>query len=237
MNIEIKPIQKNYKVLLDTYPPKTANKFLPDWYKKMKLGSLDITKGSGNLNAKNCPAIQDYVSEGFVIPIWANLTFQTHKDQEGNIEGHTWDFTARNATGEPIESHVGTHMKEQTGEMDLQIMSSGTILKLQLPYYFKTPEGYSTLFMDPFYHFRKDIRCLSAIVDTDVWGSVAFVFEILKDNFYIQGGTPLVLAHVFKRDNFNLEIKDGDEEFYEEVLNKRQKIHLGVNQTYKELFS
>ena len=120
--------------------------------------------------------------------------------------------------------------------MDLQIMSSGTILKLQLPYQMKTPKGYSTLFVDPFYHFRKDIRCLSAIVDTDVWGSVAFVFEILKDNFYIQVGTPLVLAHTFKRDDFELEISNGNDNFYDEVLKNRQKIHLGTNETYKELF-
>ena len=70
MKIEVKPIQKNYEVFLETYPPQKSNKFLPDWYKKMKLGSFDTTKGNGNKNAKNCPAIQDYVNTGIVIPLW-----------------------------------------------------------------------------------------------------------------------------------------------------------------------
>ena len=102
MKIEVKPIQKNYEVFLETYPPQKANKFLPDWYKKMKLGSFDTTKGNGNKNAKNCPAIQDYVNNGIVIPLWANLSYETHKDSDNNIQGHSWDFTARNATSEPI---------------------------------------------------------------------------------------------------------------------------------------
>ena len=40
MKIEIIPADKKFEPLLDLYKPLPANKFLPEWYKKMGRGEL-----------------------------------------------------------------------------------------------------------------------------------------------------------------------------------------------------
>ena len=58
----------------------------------------------------------------------------------------------------------------QIGEMDIETTMYAQILKFQLPYKIIVPEGYSILYQDPFYHFRKEIKCLSGVVEADKWG-------------------------------------------------------------------
>ena len=64
MKIEIIPTQPAFETLLELYPPQNANKFLPEWYKKMKLGNKADTmmnekmSWEGTKGAKDCPAIK-----------------------------------------------------------------------------------------------------------------------------------------------------------------------------------
>ena len=65
------------------------------------------------------------------------------------------------------------------------------------------------MYHDPFYHFRKDIRCLTGLVKSDEWGFITFPFEILSDKFEIEAGTPLVHVYLYKLEDEKLELDIG----------------------------
>lgn len=234
MNIEVIPMKKKYEVLLDLYPPKIANKFLPEWYKKQKLVSMEDNahnywKGGDLRGAKACPAIQDLVTAGIIIPLWSNLHFTT--EDNGN---QIWEFPAASAVDESIDVHISKHPPKQIEDLELEKTNVGEILKLTLPYWFKVPEGYNLMYVDPFYHFRKDIRCLSGIVEADKWGTISVPFEILKPNFTIKAGTPLLQAIPIKReeDKINLVSRAATDEEYYDIKKARTKTEL-TRQSYK----
>ena len=200
--VNVYPKTKEYENLLKLYPLQTANKFLPNWYKDMKIGS----EKDNNINAKNCPAIQDLITTGFVIPLWSNLRFETINENDNTVT-HNWFMSATGlGYGSNMDEWISKHHTGQTIGMDYGKLAEGTTLKINCPYVIDVPDNYSIYYYDPFYHFRKDIRCLSGIVDNDKFGEVNFPFEILKDNFYIEAGTPLIHCLVFKRDDEKLEI-------------------------------
>lgn len=226
MNIEIIPIEKKYEPLLELYPPVLANKILPEWYKEQPLGTKINTRVNTNrptkepFAAKKCPAIQDILTTGFVIPLWGELTFKTFFNDEGKAYDEFLDFSVASAYGDNISSHISYHNIEQTKGMDINRTLIGNTLKISLPYKIIVPEGYNIMYTDPFYHFRKDIRCLSGIVEADKWGFITFPFENLKSEYLIEAGTPLVHCFIYKReDKFNLITRKGtDDEYY--IANK-----------------
>jgi hypothetical protein len=228
MDITVIPKEPKYKVLLEKFPPVLSNKNLPEWYKNMKVGDklhnemnfFEPTEGA--FTAKKCPAIQDLVSTGIIIPLWGDLFFKTERDSKGDIEKQNWYFSAADAFEERLEKHLNSHNKVQTEGMPIKKAIHDRVLKLTCPYNFIVPEGYNILYTDPFYHFRQDIRCLSGLVEADKWGFVSFPFEVLKENFVTDAGTPLVQLHIYKRESekINLILRDGTEEEYNSIENK-----------------
>lgn len=200
--VNIYPKTKEYENLLKLFPIQPSNRFLPNWFKDMKLGS----EKDNNINAKNCPAIQDLISEGFIIPLWSNFRFETINEDDNTVT-HNWYMSATAlGNGSNMDNWISKHSSNQTVGMEYGKLAEGTTLKINCPYVIEVPDNYSIYYYDPFYHFRKDIRCLSGIVDNDKFAEVNFPFEILKDNFYIDAGTPLIQCLVFKRDPEKLEI-------------------------------
>jgi len=120
--------------------------------------------------------------------------------------------------------------------MDLKKTMDGKILKINLPYYIEIPEGYSIYYSDPFYHFRNEIRCLSGIVEADKWGFISFPFEILKNDFVLKAGEPLIHCHIFKREDSKLKLNNLylSEDEYNKVINKL-KIHFVDNKPIKKI--
>lgn len=224
MKIEIIPNSPKYEAILDIHKPIPANKFLPEWYKKLGLGNALDTRFDGKdyVTAKKCPAIQDMVSDGFIIPLWGNLYFRTEYDDEGNVLGQKYDFSLRDTFGDTADDWIGHHGPIQLGEMGVNRIITGGVLKLKYPFSFIVPEGYNLMFTDPFYHFRKDIRLLSGIVESDKWGQITFPFEVLKEEFQIDFGTPFVHVYPMARmdEKFELDIRKGTNEEYTKVNNQ-----------------
>jgi len=224
MNIEIIPVKKEYEYFIDRYPPVLSNKFLPEWYKKAKINTSDLhwineinPSLESPITAKSCPAIQDTVAEGLIIPLWGDLKLYTSEEDE-NIGGvQYWDFTAREAAGEKLEpNHLYYHSKEQLEGMPLGLTKDNRLMKISLPYKIVVPEGYNIYYTDPFYHFRNDIHIMNGVVEADKWGYITFPFSVLKDDFLIKAGTPLVQCFIYKRneEKINLNIRNGSSEEY-----------------------
>jgi len=217
--MDIKFIAKNkkYEPVLKLTPPVSSNQVLPEWYKKLTRTEI-LDNGLTGKTAKKCPAIQDILSTGFIIPMFTRLEFASTKNEEGIITQQNWHLGIAAATGEDISQHLDYHHPYQVKGMDLNKTVDNTVLKLSLPYRIVVPEGYNIKYSDPFYHFRKDIRCLPGIVEADKWGHVAFPFEILSDNFIIEPGTPLIHCLVYKRDEpLNLIMQEGTQKDYDKI--------------------
>lgn len=236
MKIEIIPSSPKFEPLLEIHRPIPANKFLPDWYKKMGLGDMLETKfyGEDFVTAKKCPAIQDMVSDGFILPLWGKLYFKTEYDEEGEVSGMKYDFSLRDSFNEHADDWIGHHGDVQLGEMDINRTSLGGVMKLKYPFSFIVPKGYNLMFTDPFYHFRKDVRCLSGIVESDKWGQITFPFELLSDKFIIEFGTPFVHVYPMARmdEKFELDIRKGTQEEYQHFHNQ-QVNYMATRKTYK----
>ena len=226
MNIEIYPRFKEYEILLELYPPELANKYLPEWYKKQKIYSRE--KVPGVKDAKNCPAIQDFLTTGVVIPSWSDVYLEKRGQKLH------WHITVGDSQQFSKETHGLLEFQSdvQMTDMNLNVMNGVGALKLVTPYYFKTPPGYSLQFIDPFYHHRRDVRIMTGISDTDIWHQTNLVFEFMENinisenkDLIIKAGDPLVIVQPFKKEKFKLEVNKFSEEFHKEQENNGTLLH------------
>ena len=217
MKVRIYPNTPELERLLKLYPPVPANKLLPEWYKKMKLHFTDYGEAMDSPTAKKCPAIQDVVNEGFVLPMWGKMFFTTRNLKEGGQEQRWWVQNAH--THKDLDHWMQQHHPLQLKGMNMTKLVDGSILKIKYPFRMIPPKGYGFMYHDPFYHFRQDIRCLTGLVKSDEWGFITFPFEILKDKFEIEAGTPLVHVYLYKLhdEKLELDIGPGTEQEYEDA--------------------
>ena len=241
LSIEIYPINKKAEVLMNLYPPVLANKFLPDWYKKQKsykrgdINTSSVETAWGHRQAKKCPAIQEVVTQGLVIPAWTDIHIVKNHNQ--------WDWTI----GAEVDvNDIEYQNHHQIEHMELNVIDNYGILKLNSPYYFVTPKGYGLEFQDPFYHIRRNIKLLPARVESDIWHSVNFPFEFYEDlnkvekgHVFIKAGEPLIICNIYKKEKnkINLELKEYDNDFVENSINVQHALKKSVSHSwidYKE---
>ena len=217
MNIEIYPRHKSFEHFLELYPAVKASHYLPEWYKKNKINNrmvtynnhdyIDVSDNDNVLNqkhAKNCPAIQEYISNGIVIRSWSDIYISIN--EEGGV---SWNVAVGDAFSYYTDVQgfnlIENHPHVQIKDMELNQIGDYGILKLISPYYYKTSEGYGLEFYDPFYHHRRNIKILPGIVEKDKWHEVNFPFEFYYDpklnkevSYTIKAGEPLCLARPIK---------------------------------------
>lgn len=228
--LEIYPINKYFQFLLELYPPVHANKFLPEWYKKQKvwyknkvLDTKDYIEPSDEnfRKAKNCPAIQETINDGIIIPAWSDIYI--HKHAAGDF---TWSTELGNInilSGLGEQDYIKFHPELQVKEMELNIVNNYGLLKLISPYYFKTEKGYGLEFSDPFYHHRRNIKILGGKVESDIWHEVNHPFEFYYDmNTYeeksvmVKAGDPLFMIKPYKKEKekIDLVLNDWNEDLH-----------------------
>lgn len=201
MNINIFPVREEFESLLELYPPKLANKFLPEWYKKQDFAKyLDTRNSDKSIQARNCPAIQDIMTDGIIIPAWSD--FYIYLDDDNFLN---WEVPV-SKTFEDYQ-WMGKQSVDQIQEMPFKYHTNFGMLKINCPYYFEAPEGYGIEFSDPAYHLRRDIKILSGRVESDIWHETNFPFEFQVDferlngkKLMIKAGDPLVMLRLYKKD-------------------------------------
>lgn len=187
----------------DFYPPKTAIKDIPEWYKDMaeyKEGKKDIVGATTNATIKKCMPVFDAMTAGYIlytqVDVWVN--------EANGFPYYSW------ANGNTIEFH-------DPAQADKHPVANGSPFPKWInPYGIKTPPGYSCLFLPPM-HRDSIFKIFPGIVDTDTYTNlVHFPFTLNDPKFQglIPAGTPMVQVIPFKRDSFKMvnggtdEIKD-----------------------------
>lgn len=186
--------------LADVIPqPKPAIKFLPEWFKDLSPYCDDGNKrdsfGNKTMSAKKCLPLIDAMSLGFVMPLCGDLHVRTNHNCS--------QIELTNPPGLKVSEF---HSSKQVGGPKSLGISHGDPLKFINYWIVKTKPGWSTLFTPPLNIFDQPFRCLSGMVDTDLYPKeVNFPAAWLAPDYddSIIAGTPLVTAIPIKRNAFD----------------------------------
>ena len=218
------PTRKNDDGLM--LPPEPASWHVPEWYKAMPkfersnserdLFPVNFIGTDGAAVAtKQCPPFLDAMTAGYIYVLQDDL----HVDIDDE--------------GTPI----------LTWAKDLLMIDQRPTIELPVPYghhpihygfkmnwYYETPPGYSVLITHPMNRYDLPFTVQSGIVESDIWGLPVFTAFFLKLGFrgVIPKGTPAFQFFPFKRDNWEMEVKDEHDEIERHDLaaeRRRIKIH------------
>lgn len=206
--------------LIDVIPsPDVAGKFLPDWYKKLSkyyTGRTDndedidekVKNRKLNQTVKWCIPFRDAMSTGYIIPAWADITIQVDRDPETN------QLRARQFLGDQFEPTLNSHPWVQLGdEATLKIDKPvKSILKLESPWFIRTPIGYSIRVSNPPNGFHSNLHLFEGIIDTDAY-NLRINFPLLwmgreEGMFTIRHGTPIGHVQMFKREKQKIVVRE-----------------------------
>ena len=209
-------------------PIKPASYFLPKWFKNMndaietpaihekgkpsyfgKKG--DTAKKHTGGTVKRCPAIVDLITQGFIIPMWADFLIQR------DMETLEWD-------NKNFPYGIEFHGKEQILGWNLKKTDFPEGVKFINPWRIYTPKGYSVIFMTPTYQFEKRFTVLPGIVETDSYHHVNFpsIWHTTKDAI-INRGTPFIQVIPFKRDDWDYKTSQMNEkDLYNDAREKTE---------------
>ena len=88
--------------LIDLVPPVPAGQMIPEWFQKLKMDLPreskkpfpvigPILKKWSSHTIKKCPAVVDFFTEGYIIPLWSDILIQRYGDdfhfETNQIEG------------------------------------------------------------------------------------------------------------------------------------------------------
>ena len=177
---------------LDIPPPRPASTFIPDWYKKTPPVAEKI------LTAKRCVPIIDALSAGYIIPLAADVHWDSSK------ENPYWSDAKTDL--------VSSHYQVQTENFDIDDAYDTRPFKWVNQFHIKTPKGYGMLFTHPINRTDLPFHSFTGFVDTDKHPLIVNFPFVIKEGFsgVIPAGTPLIQAIPVKREDWEMSIKDED---------------------------
>jgi len=226
----------------EDYRPKTADRFVPDWYKNLEsyLGGEKAPDGNGSTSAtaKRCMPIFDAISGGYILTTYVDVWVkQQPQIPEGTFMDENTDmstFPTQPFYEWPSFGPLGFHPVEQMPEHPSKGDHKISYPKWINPWAITTPPGYSVLFISPM-HRDSMFTILPGIVDTDQYAApVNFPFVLNEANKFeglIPAGTPMAQVIPFKRDSW--EMQTGTQEDFNEQLKITSKLRTKFFDSYK----
>lgn len=188
--------------LLEAAPPVPANQALPRWYRDTEPHYRKQTQFQvyppelrlrQNATVKSCPGIRDYLSGGYVLPLWADFAITFDE------AGYRWEAPHPDFT-------IDKHDPDQYANMPKP--GFPVALKFMSPWFCRTPPGYSVRFLPLLYHFEQLWWAMPGVIHTDVLHAthVNTIFHVPKGQIVLPQGTPLVHIVPFRRERYDLEL-------------------------------
>lgn len=218
-------IDKNF---VNVYRPTPAIIGRGDWWKEMPK-SIPRDLGPSIKTIRSCPAINDSINFGYILYLQTDICVNCVDD---NI---FWENKISPISEEIKIEYIGHHPPVQSSFYQTDNMYMNVVLKINTGFGIKTEPGYSCWITHPLH--RKDLPfiALDAIVDTDkftIYDPISVLFK--KDfNGVVKAGTPLFQVIPFKRENFEMEIVDFDNN---KMMQDRYQINSDYGAAYKKKF-
>jgi len=223
------PSLENFK---DKYvSPVPAMSLVPEWYKSLALyGTSNDEKELNPVNHIGTDGT--LVATKKCIPFFDALTSGYYYLLEDDLHVNL------NENGFPILTWKGEVMlldKRPTLEVPIPTNCHQLHFGFRMNWFYRTPPGYSVLVTHPMNRYDLPFFTLSGIVDSDIWGLPVFFSFFLRRDFIgtIPKGTPIMQFIPFKRDNWEIEIKQ-DKDIIEEEEFKAEKRRTMVTGYYKK---
>ena len=229
----------------EEYFPKPADRFIPEWYKKLDsyIGGDKKPDGNGGTTgtAKRCMPIFDSVTGGYIIVSYVDVWVkQMPQIPEGFVVDEDTDmsqFKTQPFYEWPSFGPIQFHPVQQAPEHPLRGSHEMSYPKWINPWAIKTPPGYSVLFVQPF-HRESPFTILPGIVDTDTYSApVNFPFVLNNaDSFegLIPAGTPIAQVIPFKRDSWQMELGNSDD--FKDQMSITTKLRTKFFDSYKSQY-
>jgi hypothetical protein len=207
-------------------PPEPAVKHIPEWYRglaKFDNSNNDITLSPQNhlgtdgaqVSTKMCMPFFDATTAGYMYVLEDDLHVSLDKDGKPSL---SWNGPVMLVDKRPI--------------IDIVVPDNCHPIHYgwRMNWYYETPPGYSVLITHPMNRYDLPFYVQSGIVESDIWGLPVFITFFLKRNFQgiIPKGTPIMQIIPFKRDSWELETIETEEELDKHELmaeNRRSMLY------------
>jgi len=191
--------------------PRPSKSFIPSWWK-----NLD---SSDPISIKRCPSFPDFFSQGFVIPMWSDVTFSFDKEKDyWNARGESGSPEWVNHSNKQFVDHVTPSFMN---------MDADIVFKAICPWRIITDPGYSVLQIPLFYHFNKQWSVMPGVIDTDIYHEInqQVLYHGDGQDVTIKKGDPFVMYIPFKREKNDYSIRHQTSQDIQTLINSKNKMN------------
>ena len=176
-------------------PVLPAKEVMPDWWTRVErmINSNIDNKGT----VRNCPALPEYMSQGFVVPLWCDVHINIEPDKfEWKSPEKCFNFSSHGDS--QYRDWLPRHVKDNTS----------MVLKPNCPWRVKTPPGWSMWQLPMHYDFNPLFEVQPGIIWTDVHHEINQQMLMKKfGQFTIKRGTPLAMYVPYERKKYDFTIE------------------------------
>ena len=171
-----------------------AKEYVPDWWKKVERMIYNKLDNKGTV--RNCPSFPEYITQGFVVPLWCDLHLEVHHDS-WKWKSPEKLFTFNNHPGEQFRDWLPKHVQDNTS----------MVLKPNCPWRVKTPPGWSVWQLPMIYHYNPVFETLPGIIWSDIHHEINQQMLIKQyGEFFIPRGTPLAMYVPYERNKYTYDV-------------------------------
>ena len=192
----------------DAYPIVPAREALPAWIGRARQDYIQDKKQElgGFQHIYQCPGIMDLFNQGYVVPMWHDVSIKTNGD------GKTFQWAV--PTVDLIEL-AGREVvgKQETGVetlMPVRPWSTASLIKFNLPWRVVAPKGVKFLMIPIAYpdsfEFESSIGILDPGYSCEI--NLQMYWNIPKGEHTIKAGTPMAQLIPLSQEKFDLVCRD-----------------------------
>lgn len=186
--------------------PRPAAEVLPDWRKE--VSAIVRTERETGRSVRTCPALQDYLHLGYVIPLWADIQLTRVSIVNGRItpdpNGRGIDWKTPNKLAFRLEGHGADQIKG--AEPFQPPVEISHLIKPICPWLVETPPGWSILVLPLTLHEKRKkipLEPIPGVVNTDFWHQIntPCFWTHIEPEMFLKAGTPFMHVIPFCRDH------------------------------------
>lgn len=203
------------QMVYEHFPIAHAREYIPDWYKKIDatypVNNPNTTRKSA-ATVKRCPGISSLFNEGFILPLWSDLTFE-FSPIETNFE-FKWEYAVSDPSWR-VEVHDA---QQYTGLFKNQFFQT----KLNVPWLIKENTGIKFAFIEPTYTMANPnvVTVIPGVINFKYQNfiNVNMLTEIsnpMQKRIEFEAGEPLAQIIPLTEDDVELKIHKVSKEEYQ----------------------
>jgi len=181
-----------------------AREYIPDWWKRVEriIDGDQYNKVMNKGTIKNCPSFPEYLTQGFVVPLWCDVHLTI---EDGRFQWKTPDrtFEFSSHADSQFRDHLPQHVRDNTS----------MVIKPICPWRVKTPPGWSVWQLPMYYHYNPLFETLPGIIWSDIHHEINQQMLIKRyGEFTIKRGTPLAMYVPYERNKYTYDISGPNDE-------------------------